>query len=1128
MLSLFQNKRIADSYIMRCITHKLSFRTNRFGVSEESHFYITDILNLFEARFFITLRSIQNDGDKTHPKVDSKLFRGYPSFTKTKNSVTWLLFFLLLSTSIFSQQIDLPRINQMPDMPSPYLMRDWEEVTKGYDSFVFDVNASGEYLPLLFFRNNTVNYPDDISFGLHTVVGTTSPTSGEAINVIPAVVGASLVGIDKSNQNGYNWVKMCREYFNNRPEQNVYKNHPVDDTYDDWWYETMPNVFFYQLYDLYPNTDDFNYQLRSVANQWLRAVEAMSGSTTPWNVPNMDYTGWDLATMTPYIGDVKEPESAGAISWLLYNAYRETGEEKYRIGAELAMEFLNNYPTNPSYELQLPYGVYIAAKMNAELGTEYNIEKMLNWCFNVGPLRNWGSVVGTWGGLDVSGLIGEVNGSNDYAFLMNTFELAGALLPLLRYDDRFADALGKWMLNAANATRYFYPNYLPANKQDSEEWAFQYDPNSYIGHEAIRQSQLGSSPYATGDAIAGGWGNTNLVLYGSSHVGIFGSIIDTTDVEGILKLDLLKTDFFNDVAYPTYLIYNPYETEKVVSIDIGSSNSDVYETTTNSFLINGVSGNTQLTIPAKRAYVVVITPNGGNVTYEYDKLLVNDVVIDYTSGEIVTNYPPRIKSLATDELEVLKNDSTDIYCTAVDRDEDNLIYGWSVESGTFLNNGASIKWIAPNDTGKFTIQVGVSDGNETVDKQIEIHVVNKFNTAPLINKINAEPRKIDLGQTSEIECSAVDNEDDEIFYNWFSSAGTINGSASKINWTAPTEEGNYYIKCTVSDEDGASNSDSIAVEVRDFSITQSGDLILNLPFNGNALDESGNNNETTLNGAALTTDRFGDYQTAYKFDGINDNIRVANSTLLNFSTSITLNLWLNIDELYEREQYPISHGNWENRWKISISNSRIRWTIKTSAGVTDLDSETIITKGTWYNITGLYSGEDMELYINGKLDAFKYWNGSINSSPVDLTIGQSIPDDNQYSFKGKIDDVRLYDYALPYDEIIQFYDLETSVGDGEDSELPLNSLLYQNYPNPFNSQTNINFQINNLSLVTIDIYNILGQKVITLLNENKSPGSYTLKWDGESTAGVKVPSGVYFIRMKADNYVSVKKAALLN
>jgi len=363
------------------------------------------------------------------------------SFSKNKFNI--IIYLLALAVGIDAQQININRINLMPDFPSPYLMRNWEGVTKGYDSLVFNLDATGEYLPLILLNNNTVNYPIDISFGLHTVVGTTSPASGEAINVLPAVIGASLVGIDKSNQNGYNWVKMCREYFNNRPEQNVYKNHPVDDTYDDWWYETMPNVFFYQLYDLYPNTQDFNYQLRSVANQWLKAVEKMGGSATPWTVPNMNYRGWNLTTMTPYNFGVKEPESAAAIAWLLYNSYKETSEEKYRIGAEWAMEFLNNYPTNPSYELQLSFGVYVAAKMNAELGTEYNIEKMLNWCFDVGPLRDWGSIVGTWGGLDISGVIGEVNGSNDYAFLMNTFEQASALLPLLRYDDRFADALGK-------------------------------------------------------------------------------------------------------------------------------------------------------------------------------------------------------------------------------------------------------------------------------------------------------------------------------------------------------------------------------------------------------------------------------------------------------------------------------------------------------------------------------------------------------------------------------------------------------------------------------------------------------------------------------------------------------------
>lgn len=1026
-----------------------------------------------------------------------------------------------------AQQIKINRIDMMSDFPSPYLMRDWKEVTIGYDSFVFDYNKEGQYLPLIFFRNNTINYPNDISFGLHTVVGTTSPTSGEAINVIPAVVGAALVGIDKSNQNGYDWVKMCREFFNNRPEENVYLNHPSATSGDDWWYATMPNVFFYQLYDLYPETVDFDYQLRSVADQWLRAIETMGGSSTPWTIPNMNYRGWYLSTMTPHTSGVKEPEAAGALAWLLYNAYKETGEERYRIGAEWAMEFLNNYSTNPSYELQLPYGVYIAAKMNAELGTQYNIEKMINWTFDVGPLRNWGAVVGSWGGLDMHGLIGEVNGVNDYPFLMNTFQQAGALLPLLRYDDRFADALGKWMLNAANATRYFYPNYLPANKQDSEEWAFQYDTNSYIGHEAIRQLQYGVSPYATGDAIAGGWGHTNLVLYGSSHVGIFGSTIDTTDVEGILKLDLLKTDFFRDDAYPTFLFYNPYDINKTVTIDFGS-NKDIYETTTNSFLSTGVTGLTQVTIPAKRSYIVVITPNGGTITYNYDKMLVNGVVIDYMSGQTVSNYPPRIKSIAAHQNIILRSDSTTIYCTAVDRDGDELQYQWSSDAGNFFGSGANIIWEAPNETGLFIIEAIVNDGKgESVSAQIEIEVLEKFNSPPTIDLLKADPRKIDLGGITEIECIASDEEGDEITYEWFASEGFVDGIGSKINWTAPNVVGNYYVVCKVSDPDGESNSDSIAIAVRDFSITQTGDLILFLPFNGNAQDESGNNNTVTVNGAVLTTDRFGNLQSAYKFDGLDDNKRITNSTMLNFSNAITVNFWIYIDQLYDREQYPISHGNWDQRWKVSISNNKIRWTINTTGGITDLDSESYITKGQWYNITGYYSGQDMELYINGRLDAFKYFNGGINSSSVDLTLGQTVPNNTQYNFNGKIDDVRLFNYALPYNEILQFYDIETSIYD-KDDDLPLSFQLLQNYPNPFNSQTNITFSVKHNTKVEIDVYNILGQKVVSLLNKEMNAGQHSITWEGKNNNNDKVNSGIYFIRMKADAYSSVIKAALLN
>lgn len=50
--------------------------------------------------------------------------------------------------------------------------------------------------------------------------------------------------------------------------------------------------------------------------------------------------------------------------------------------------------------------------------------------------------------------------------------------------------IGKWVFNVANAARLLYPNYLPDQNQDSEEWAHQYDPNSYIGHEALQQSGI--------------------------------------------------------------------------------------------------------------------------------------------------------------------------------------------------------------------------------------------------------------------------------------------------------------------------------------------------------------------------------------------------------------------------------------------------------------------------------------------------------------------------------------------------------------------------------------------------------------------------------------------------------------
>ena len=1053
-------------------------------------------------------------------RLISKFFRilFYPGF----------LLFESLAMQIFAQQININRIEQMPNLPTPYEMRDWKQVALGYDNFVFDFDLTGQYLPLIWLNTNTINYPEHNSFGLHTVVGTTDPYSAEGINLIPATIGASLIGIDKSNQNGFNWVLMCEDYFNKANSANVYLNHPTGSNWDDWWYDVMPNIFFYQLYDQYPSIGDFSNQFISVANRWLEAVVVMGGSATPWQSAYMNYRAFNLMTMTPFSSGVVEPEAAGALAWIFYNAYAETGNENYRIGAEWCMEFLNSLSSNPSYELQLSYGTYTAARMNAELGTSYDIQKIINWCFDVGSLRDWGAIVGNWGGYDVDGLIGEVNGSNDYAFLMNTFEQVGALVPMVRYDDRFARAIGKWVLNATNATRLLYPNYLPDQNQDSEEWAHQYDPNSYIGHEALRQSQNGNSPYATGDAISGGWGMTNLALYGSSHVGILGGIIDTTNVQMILQLDLLKTDYFHKDAFPSYLYYNPYSSEKSVNIDVGSGMHDIYNAVTNTIIKSAVTGETSIIIPADGAVIAVIIPAGSTIIYDLDKAFVNGVIIDYLSGQTVANYPPRIKSLASDKQVVVFNDSAKIYCTAVDRDNDPLMYQWSVSGGSFTGTDTIINWQAPSSPGSYLIICTVSDNQGgIISDSLYIDVVEYINNDPIITGITAHPRKIHLGSDSEINCSATDPDGDTLNYNWSAIFGIISGTGATITWTAPISAGNYYITCLVKDGRGGEAIDSIGVSVRDTTIQQSGDLVAFYPFSGNANDESGFNNNGIVSGATLVSDRWGNPASAYSFDGINDYIRVVSSPSLNFQDAVTINFWIKVGEFYERESYPLSHGNWENRWKVSITNKHIRWTVKSNSGIKDLDSETELVQNNLYNVTVLYDGSDYEIYINGELDAFTSFSGLILTTPIDFMIGQVLPGNNQYNFKGVLDDIRIYNYALSYGSIQALYDFATDVEDELYIETPTNYRLLQNYPNPFNSQTMISYQIKDAGKVILEIYDALGTNIRSLLNEFKDKGYYSEVWDGKDKNGSPVSSGVYFYRLNAGSYIHTKKMLLL-
>jgi hypothetical protein len=87
--------------------------------------------------------------------------------------------------------------------------------------------------------------------------------------------------------------------------------------------------------------------------------------------------------------------------------------------------------------------------------------------------------------------------------------------------------------------------------------------------------------------------------------------------------------------------------------------------------------------------------------------------------------------------------------------------------------------------------------------------------------------------------------------------------------------------------------------------------------------------------------------------------------------------------------------------------------------------------------------------------------------------------------------------------------------------------LSQNAPNPFNPTTDISYALPEAGMVNVEIYNILGQRVKTLVNEYQDAGNYTVTWNGDDEYGSTVASGVYFYRLTSGQYKDIKKMVMM-
>ena len=113
------------------------------------------------------------------------------------------------------------------------------------------------------------------------------------------------------------------------------------------------------------------------------------------------------------------------------------------------------------------------------------------------------------------------------------------------------------------------------------------------------------------------------------------------------------------------------------------------------------------------------------------------------------------------------------------------------------------------------------------------------------------------------------------------------------------------------------------------------------------------------------------------------------------------------------------------------------------------------------------------------------------------------------------------------DSVKVTFDIETGIGTKDGLALPETCYLRQNYPNPFNPYTIIEFGLPEKSQVDLAVYNLLGQKIKTLINKSLPANNYVFEWDGTNDNGVKVSSGVYLYKLISGNYTETKKMIML-
>ena len=182
----------------------------------------------------------------------------------------------------------------------------------------------------------------------------------------------------------------------------------------------------------------------------------------------------------------------------------------------------------------------------------------------------------------------------------------------------------------------------------------------------------------------------------------------------------------------------------------------------------------------------------------------------------------------------------------------------------------------------------------------------------------------------------------------------------------------------------------------------------------------------------------------------------------------------------------------------------------------------IIRHGDYY----LYTGSDMDNATHqSKFESLSYLNIYKKVGDEFVKVGDIYNNRQTWDLEIVAQDENNFTLFLCSTRGVDVYTCHaTPNGDLEITPVTLNAT---NYPNPFNPETTISYDVNQKGSVTVDIYNLKGQKVKSLVNENKEAGTHSIIWRGDNDQGKQVSSGTYFYRIKNAGHEVVKKMLLM-